>query len=72
MSSVPVSFQELELIVEKCSRDLLEKLATDSEISEDSLQDWTQLSVNLTTFIIDRYMNYVNEIIESKGRELSI
>jgi len=72
MSLVPVSFTELEEIVEKCSRDLLEKLATDSDIPEESMEDYTQLSVNLTTFIIEKYMDYVNEILENKGRELGI
>ena len=73
MSLVPVSFTELEEIVEKCSRDLLEKLVIDSDIpSVESVEDYTRLSVNLTTFIIEKYMDYVNEIIENKGRELGI
>lgn len=66
MSLVPVSLEELELIVSDCSRDLLEKWAVEGEIQDNEMAEYTALSVETVTFVIDRFMNYMNDIMEQK------
>lgn len=67
MSFVPVSLDELEVIVSECARDLLEKWAIDGEIPDGEMANYSTLSVDTVAFVIDKFMGYMNQAMENKG-----
>jgi hypothetical protein len=60
MSSVPLSTNKLETIVEVVSRDLLEKWAIDDRFNEDDLVQATQNAIDDTVFVINNFMEHFN------------
>jgi len=67
MAYVPMSVDELELIVSDCARDLLEKWAIESEIEVDRLPEYAAIAADTAAFIIDAYMGYFNSLMLSKA-----
>lgn len=68
MAFVPVSMEELEVIVTETARDLLEKWAIDGEIQEHEMAEYAALSVETVAFVIDSFMMYMNRAMEEKER----
>ncbi len=60
MSSVPLSVNQLETIVELISRDLLEKWALDDRFKEDEMIKATQDAIDDTVFVINAFMEHFN------------
>jgi hypothetical protein len=69
MSSVPVSMDQLEVIVESVSRELLEQWAIDDRFTEDEMLKAAQNSVNDTVFVINKFMEYFNETMISEAHQ---
>jgi len=67
MSSVPVSMDDLELIVSDCARDLLEHWAIESDLQEDELPEYAVMAAETATFVVDRFMGYMNGIMERES-----
>ena len=61
MASVPLSMNQLEIIVESVSRELLEQWAIDDRFQEDDMIKAAQNSVNDTVFVINKFMEYFND-----------
>lgn len=61
MSSVPVTQKVLETIVEVAARELLEKWAIENRFQEEELVAYTQMAVDDTVFVINRFMGLMNE-----------
>lgn len=60
MSSVPLSMNKLETIVEIVSRDLLEQWALNDRFSIDGLEKAKQDAVDDTVFVINQFMEHFN------------
>jgi hypothetical protein len=67
MSSVPISMDNLELIVSDCARDLLERWAIESDLQEHELADYAVMAAETATFVIDKFMGYMNGIMERES-----
>ena len=72
MSSIPLSTDKLETIVEVVARNLLEKWAIEDRFSEDKLVKATQDAIDDTVFVINSYMEHVNTYImmEAESRKI--
>mgnify|MGYP006276164043 CR=1 FL=1 len=66
MAEVPFSTDELNEIVFKIARDLLEEAAIEGRIEEVTDED-IGVAVNEVVFVIDKYMEYVNELFATKA-----
>jgi hypothetical protein len=66
MSSVPISMDNLELIVSNCAKDLLEHWAIESDLQENELADYAVMAAETATFVIDKFMGYMNVIMEEQ------
>jgi uncharacterized FlaG/YvyC family protein len=60
MSSVPLSTNQLETIVEIVARDLLEQWAIDDRFAEDQIEKAQQDAVNDAVFVINSFMEHFN------------
>jgi hypothetical protein len=60
MSSVPLSTNQLETIVEIVARDLLEQWALDDRFGIDDLTKAQQDAVDDTVFVINQFMEHFN------------
>lgn len=67
MAYVPMSVEELEMIVSDCARDLLEKWAIESEIEDSHMPEYAAMAADTAAFIIDAYMTYFNDLMLSKA-----
>ena len=66
MAEVPVSLNDLDSIVYNVSRDLIEERAVNGSI--DGITEETAKAVTDDVFfVINRYMYYINEIMENKN-----
>jgi hypothetical protein len=65
MAEVPVTQQELEEIVFKIARDLIEEAAIEGRIEEATPED-IMVAVNEVTFVINAYMQYFNDLMQEK------
>ena len=72
MSSVPLSMQQLEIIAEVVSRDLLEQWAINDRFKVEDLAAATQNAVNDTIFVINGFMSLVNEMMTQEASEKKI
>jgi hypothetical protein len=72
MSSVPLSIEQLEKIVEIISRDLLEQWAINDRFQENEIDQATKNSVEDTVFIINGFMSHLNETMLTAAEELKI
>ena len=72
MSSVPISHDDLEIIVSDCARDLLEKWAIESQLDDSELPQYAAMAADVATFIIDRYMEYMNNIMIRRAEEIGL
>lgn len=70
MAFVPVSIDELELVISDCARDLLERWAIDGEIQDHEMAEYAALSVETVAYVVDSFMTYVNALMEKKERGL--
>lgn len=61
---IPVSNQDLDAVVYNVARDLIEQKAIDGTI-DGVTEEMTSSVVNDVVFTIDRYMYYINEIMEN-------
>jgi hypothetical protein len=61
MASVPLSMNDLEVIVEQVARELLEDWAINNRFTEDELLQAATNSVNDTAFVINRFMDMLND-----------
>ena len=66
MSQVPISPSDLDSVVYKVARDLIEDKAINGLIDGVTEQE-TQKVVDEVGFIINKYMFYVNEIFNSQA-----
>jgi uncharacterized FlaG/YvyC family protein len=60
MSSVPLSTNQLETIVEVVARDLLEQWAISDRFTEDQIEKAQQDAVDDTVFVINNFMEHFN------------
>lgn len=72
MSSIPLSIEKLETIVEIVSRDLLEKWALEDRFSEDQLVKSTQDAIDDTVFVINSYMEHINTYMMMEAEQKKI
>lgn len=70
MSSVPVSMDDLELIVSDCAKDLLEKWAIESDLQDTELAEYAAMAAETATFVIHSFMGYMNGIMEEQSNFL--
>jgi len=63
MSQIPMSTEQLEVIVEIVARNLLEKWAIDDRFTVDELVPATQNAVDDTVFVINEFMSLFNETL---------
>jgi hypothetical protein len=68
MASVPVKSDDLNDIVYKITRDVIEEKAIEGKIEEPT-EEITQEVVKDVIFIIERYMYYINEIFSNSDLE---
>jgi len=61
MSSVPLSANHLNTIVEIVARDLLEKWAINDRFTEDEIELAKDNAVDDTIFVINNFMTHFNE-----------
>lgn len=66
MAEVPVTQKELEDIIFQVSRDLIEEAALEGRIEEATPED-VMVAVNEVTFVINRYMEYFNELMRARS-----
>jgi len=71
-SSTPLSVQELEMALETVARNLLEKWAIDDRFTEEEMFEYVQHSVDDTAFVINNYMEVVNDLMINRAVEKSI
>jgi hypothetical protein len=64
MSEIPVSNSDLNAIVYNVARDLIEERAIKGQI-DDVTEEVSQSIVDDVVFIINQYMYYVNEIMDT-------
>lgn len=72
MSSVPVSLDELEEIVSACAADLLEKWAIEGDVQEHSLPQYAAYAAETAAFVIERFMDNLNTVMEARAVENGI
>jgi hypothetical protein len=72
MTSVPLSVNKLEMIVETIARNLLEEWAINDRFSTDDLESAKQNAVNDTVFIVNEFMEHFNTYMmtEAEARNL--
>ena len=61
---IPVSNQDLDAIVYNVARDLLEQKAIDGTV-DGITEENTKDIINDVVLVIDRYMYYINELMEN-------
>lgn len=64
MSEVPVSNKDLDEVIYKVTRDVIEEKAVNglvSDVDEKLIQETTQDVI----FVVERYMNYINELMSA-------
>lgn len=72
MAEVPLSMEQIEVIVAQCAQDLLEKWAIESDISEAETEHYAALAADTVIFVISRYMDYVNTLMDLAAHEFGI
>jgi hypothetical protein len=68
-NTTPLSVQELEVVLETVARNLLEKWAIEDRFTEEEMFDHIQYSVDDTAFVINNYMEVINDLMISKATE---
>ena len=71
-SSIPLSLTELENAIQQVAHSLLEKWAIEDRFTEDQLLEYTHHSVDDTAFVINSYMEAVNNILVTKAQEIKL
>jgi len=71
-NSVPLSLTELEQAVQQVAHSLLEKWAIEDRFTEDQMLQYVQYSVDDTAFVINSYMEAMNNIMITKAQQLRI
>jgi hypothetical protein len=71
-SSIPLSLTELEQAVQEVAHSLLEKWAIEDRFTEEQMLDYVQYSVDDTAFVINSYMQAMNNIMITKAQQLKI
>lgn len=71
-SSIPLSLSELEEAVQQVAHSLLEKWAIEDRFTEDQMLEYVQHSVDDTAFVINSYMQHMNNIMITKAQEMKI
>ena len=65
----PLSIQELEVALETVARNLLEKWAIEDRFTEEQMMDYIQYSVDDAAFVINNYMEVVNDLMIARATE---
>jgi len=71
-NSTPLSIQELEVALETVARNLLEKWAIEDRFTEDQMMNYIQYSVDDAAFVINNYMEVVNNLMIARATESKI
>jgi hypothetical protein len=71
-ASVPLSLSELEEAIQQVAHSLLEKWAIEDRFTEDQLMEYVQHSVDDTAFVINSYMEAINNFMITKAQQLKI
>ena len=72
MASVPVSTKELEDIIVRCTRDLLNSWGVDQDLNESEIEKFQQDSIDIVTFIIESFMIHLTDVMEARARDAGI
>ena len=72
MAEVPVSLEDMEEIVGLCAIDLAEMWAIEQDISESETESLVNLAVDVVAFVISRYMEHMNLLMDGKARDVGI
>lgn len=65
MTDIPVSLNDLDSIVFNVARDLIEERTINGSL-DGVTEETTRYVVNDVAFIINRYMYYINEIMDNE------
>jgi len=71
-SSVPLSMKELEQVVELVAHNLLEKWAIDDRFTEEEIAQYSKHCVEDTVFVINNYMEAVNQMMLNKAEQINL
>jgi hypothetical protein len=71
-SSVPLSMEELEQIVEMVAHNLLEKWAIDDRFTEEEIAHYSKHCVEDTVFVINNYMEAVNQMMLNRAEAVPL
>jgi hypothetical protein len=71
-ASVPLSAKELEGLVETVAHNLYNEWAMDGRFPEEQAEEYIQLAVNDTVYVISEYMQSVNDLMLSKAQQIGI
>jgi hypothetical protein len=70
MSQIPMSTEQLEVIVEVVARNLLEKWAIDDRFTIDEIALATKNVVDDTAFVINEFMSLFNETMLNQPKSI--
>jgi hypothetical protein len=70
MSQIPISTEQLEVIVEVAARNLLEKWAIDDRFTIDEIALATKNAVDDTAFVINEFMSLFNETMFNQSKSI--
>jgi hypothetical protein len=66
MAETPMSLSELEEIVGLVVNDLVAKMVGEGDVSDEELPELVEMATNVTIFVIDKYMDHVNNLFNKK------
>lgn len=72
MSNVPLSIEQLEQVVQTVAHGLLEKWAIEDRFTEEQIAQYAQHCVDDTVFVINSYMEAVNDLMLSQAEAIGI
>jgi hypothetical protein len=72
MASVPLSLEQLQKIAETVSRELLEQWAINDRFTEDKSEIAIKNAVDDTSFVINRFMSLLNDVMLQSSQDKSL
>jgi hypothetical protein len=72
MASVPLSVEQLEQIATNVAQDLLQEWAINDRFSEENMVQAAQHAVEDTIFVIENYMEQVNNLMMVEAERKNI
>lgn len=70
MAAVPISLEKLTEIVGFVAEDLFVELVSTNDATDD-LEWWAKVATDAALFVIDRYMEYINNALDTAAAPLA-